>query len=362
MRIIIWGTGQIAEKFYAFFEKLQNIKIAHIIDNDVSKCGKYWNGYKIERPDILLKYNDYDKIILALSQWRTVRDQIINEYKIDDSKIDNIYFIQRHNLIHFYDGKADLSEEEKHYIDFVKSNPLEIFNFPNRERYHDIEVEIQLDESIGMFYAMYKDKKMYLNRKYDTHNKALSYVRGLLKEQDLESPHCYLVDGFDVEGGDVVIDAGVAEGNFALDIIDRVSKIYLVESDTGWIEALKYTFEQYKDKVEIVNAYLGQGREGEITIDEIVKGNKVDFIKMDIEGAELGALKGACDTLKTNNVKLDICTYHNHDDYVNIENHLDKYGYSCVHSKGYMVFDLVEGWQTIMNPKLVRGLIRGRKG
>ncbi len=58
-----------------------------------------------------------------------------------------------------------------------------------------------------------------------------------------------------------------------------------------------------------------------ISIDELVMEHaleKVDFIKMDIEGAELSALKGAAETLKKHKPKLAISLYHNPEDFKNI--------------------------------------------
>ena len=52
------------------------------------------------------------------------------------------------------------------------------------------------------------------------------------------SPHCYKIQTEEFIGK-TVFDCGVAEGNFALDIIDFVEKIYLVECDKGWLKALK---------------------------------------------------------------------------------------------------------------------------
>ena len=56
-----------------------------------------------------------------------------------------------------------------------------------------------------------------------------------------------------------------------------------------------------------------------ISIDEVVS-SRVDFIKLDIEGAELLALKGGQETIATYKPILAICTYHNQTDYINLPN------------------------------------------
>src|SRR5207253_3138935 len=53
------------------------------------------------------------------------------------------------------------------------------------------------------------------------------------------------------------------------------------------------------------------------TIDKHVAGNKIpriDFIKMDIEGAELPALQGAAETLRRWRPRLAISLYHRQED------------------------------------------------
>ncbi len=54
------------------------------------------------------------------------------------------------------------------------------------------------------------------------------------------------------------------------------------------------------------------------TIDNVLRGKKVDFIKMDIEGSEYNALLGAKKTIQSFAPTLAICVYHKKDDLLEI--------------------------------------------
>jgi FkbM family methyltransferase len=77
---------------------------------------------------------------------------------------------------------------------------------------------------------------------------------------------------------------------------------------------------------------LDEGSEEEgtvqtVTIDDLwirSQLSRVDFIKMDIEGAELEALKGAEQTIRRFRPKLAICLYHRPEDFVTIPRFLDQ--------------------------------------
>lgn len=53
-------------------------------------------------------------------------------------------------------------------------------------------------------------------------------------------------------------------------------------------------------------------------LDDILNGEKATFIKMDIEGAELNALKGAKETIIKYKPKLAVCVYHKKEDIIDI--------------------------------------------
>ena len=89
-----------------------------------------------------------------------------------------------------------------------------------------------------------------------------------------------------------------------------------------------------------------------------MSGHKVDFIKMDIEGAELSAIRGAQKTFCTNHVKTSVCSYHKRGDEVNIRKQLENYGYQTSTSNGYMLFLYSD--DTWESGDLRRGIVYGK--
>lgn len=57
-----------------------------------------------------------------------------------------------------------------------------------------------------------------------------------------------------------------------------------------------------------------------VTLDSVLKDKKITFIKMDIEGAEIEALKGCEDIIRNQKPKLAICIYHKPEDVLEIPN------------------------------------------
>lgn len=164
-----------------------------------------------------------------------------------------------------------------------------------------------------------------------------------------------------VEPGETVIDAGGCWGDTTLYFSDRVGprgKVFcfeLLEENLGVLRQNLQLNEACAGQIDIVSRALWD-RSGErlslcgsgpgtsiakvkaetkgvhvstISLDDFVGEQgieRVDFIKMDIEGAEMMALQGAERTLRRWKPRLAISVYHNYDDIIRIPLYLENLG------------------------------------
>ncbi len=219
---------------------------------------------------------------------------------------------------------------------------------------------IQYDQEAGMYYGLWNGRRMYYPREYSK-EMAASAFRFACVEQDPVSPHRYLDSSFDVQEGDIVVDAGVAEGNFALDVVEKAKKVYLVECEHKWVEALQKTFAPWKEKVVIVEKLLGDRTdEQSITIDQLVEERYINFLKLDVEGAEIASLKGASRVLaNSRNVRCAVCAYHRKHAEREIRKLLENHHFYTSTTKGYMFFK--EDMDSWIDGELRHGIVRAVK-
>ena len=166
----------------------------------------------------------------------------------------------------------------------------------------------------------------------------------------------------DFDNTDIFIDGGAAEGFFALQVIDKVKHVYLVECDKEWVEALKCTFEPYNDKVTIIEKWLDESdSENTVSIDTLVLNNKdIDkiIVKMDIEGKETDVIKGMEKLIDSDiDMTCIVCTYHKSGDEDIIHDFFEQRGFSITFANGYMFFPYGE----VIEPELRKGVLTARK-
>ncbi|WP_417539728.1 FkbM family methyltransferase [Marinobacter sp.] len=165
----------------------------------------------------------------------------------------------------------------------------------------------------------------------------------------------YATDRFDVRPGDVIIDGGAFIGDTAVLFAAKTAgdcQIHTFELLEENLALLQHNIERngIADRVTVNRVALGDERGKELSIavtrlqasmslmfpgalkvplirlDDYVQDmglERVDFIKFDIEGAEIPALEGARQTIETHHPRMALCLYHKWDDVLTILAFLD---------------------------------------
>ena len=178
--------------------------------------------------------------------------------------------------------------------------------------------------------------------------------------------------------GDVVLDCGAAFGDVSLQFAEAVgedghfvcfepyplflrvfqenmamnphltSRIRLIERGVWDVDEATLSFIEGGGGSRIDTSNNATTKIRTTTLDQAVGAlglAKVDFIKMDIEGAELRALKGAEATLRRFRPTLAICLYHNPQDFHEIPAYLDGLGLGY---RFHLNHHYVNEWETVL--------------
>lgn len=231
------------------------------------------------------------------------------------------------------------------------------------------EVGCGLDQETKMPFVVHNNHRLFFPSSFslnDAVNMYRNYIleEKLLGENDCEgTPHQYQSPRLKVEEDVVLFDIGAAEGLFALDNIEKVSKAILVEGDPQWIGALQKTFAPYSEKVKIFAKYVTDNdSDTEISLTKVLSEaeNTSSFVKMDIEGCELSVINGAREVLKRtkNRITFAVASYHRQNDYDEMKKLFIQMGYETECSNGYMLFPY---YDKPIPPFFRKGIIRAKK-
>lgn len=157
----------------------------------------------------------------------------------------------------------------------------------------------------------------------------------------------FVKDIVSLENGEVFCDAGAYNGNTTdkfITIQKKYNSIICIEPDKANYNILK---DKYGNESNIILLNMGVWshsgnlkfnaqsnmcshviftddleKKSEnipvISIDELDGSEEITYIKMDIEGSEIQALYGACNTIKKNHPKLAVSIYHSDEDMIRI--------------------------------------------
>ena len=273
----------------------------------------------------------------------------------------NIAFLDKlkGDILKYYEHERE-NQEVKEVVNYLKTNPITVYPYDFTKKYNEELIEVFTDQEKQLRYVIHEEKRLYFKRSLSETAIKKLYL-GLQLDQDKASPHLYLTEGFKLEPHDIIADIGAAEGNFSLSNIEKVKKVYLFEYDQGWLEALRATFEPWKDKVVIIDKFVSNvDSDTTISMNSFYSQHpKITFFKVDIEGSEARFLEGFDQILnKDISMKMALCTYHKQNDEKEFTQILDQYGFKVAASNRYMIFIYDKN---IEAPYLRRGLLRATR-
>ena len=287
---------------------------------------------------------------------KKITDEFVKEKCMDYY----MWFKNNHNSLEYFYNLLEDEKEKQLYLKMIVSKLLGpvYATEQEKEKYihsRDIFDILLVDNSIRQLQSVTRKLKFYDLSKLGYDIKVYG-ARALLDKLVIHNQYSY--KDCKVEKGDFVIDAGGCWGDTSLifsSIVGSKGKIFTFEFFDDNLNILKENFSHNKNLSENIILteqplynksnkilYLNHAcadittltenknnshRYKTICIDDFVEKNKVekiDFIKMDIEGCELKALQGATNTLKKYKPKLAIAAYHKYEDYYEIPKFLNE--------------------------------------
>lgn len=314
--IIIFGAGiggkQTVEllKMYGMQEKIKAFS-----DNNIKKVGTLYEGYPVVPPEDICRYGERFIVLISSTAFDVIQRQLA---ELGIAKED-IYFFQ----------PAGISLNENTDLNFIKEN-------------------IQKFETVYDRLADEKSRKIYRNilnyriskrifwldeMKECIDAEAIQYFdRGILSqyffEEGFVDAGAYTGDtvnsfykNFPKWGGHYYcFEAGKEIYRRLCQYIDSTGRKTIIPFNCAlWDKPgeLKFDVVSYGDSEGSRVSDAGEDVKCD-TLDRLLEGKKISFIKMDIEGAERRAVMGARDIIEKNKPVLAICIYHKPEDFFDI--------------------------------------------
>lgn len=198
------------------------------------------------------------------------------------------------------------------------------------------EFIIEHDEEFDRAYSLLADdfsRKSYIDILNFKVSGKVNYLFGCQKEKnEIYSEYLHLNDS------EIFMDLGAYDGDTVREFLDAVSsyrKIIAVEADAKNYQKLVNNTNETEnittynlaawDKKELLHFEKKKGRNSKLSkagtvevqadsVDNILNGEEITVLKMDIEGSEEKALDGARNTITAYRPKLYVCAYHRNSD------------------------------------------------
>lgn len=301
--LVLWGASKLAKLIYRIL-KDNNIPVSSVfIDNPNDNIGFY--GIKIKSFDEICSTYERFNIIIAHSEYH-LRNTLLNNEHVEDIftifdfprhgfSWDNKFLIDNSNEINlFYDNLSDTFSKES----------FEAYVISRATNSWDRIQPFIVDNQYFLDFIKLTKSEVFIDCGAYTGDTLLDFVQKTQGE---------FVKYFAYEPSPV--NSKILENIIADRKLDNVE----IVRKGAWDKQEYFSFEEDTDTSHMTTSITSNNS---ITIETDLIDNLVSppitFIKMDIEGAELMALKGASKTISVHKPKLAIAIYHRTDDLITI--------------------------------------------
>lgn len=303
--VYIWGTGQVAQHFYHDMKSMGGI-FQGFVDNNTELDGReICDGLHCIKPEELC---NVEKLLVVVGVGMHSKDVFMQLERMGISEaIDATSFLMNFSF----------TKPEDYSIDAIRSKIRQVVNSLGDEKSAEVLYRRIQD------FVYFTDALSMPNYFYDVYEPNQYFVKDLIS----------------FSADDVLVDCGAYNGDTLQDFLRLdypFAKYISYELSKNNCEKIIEFSRGYtgEGQLHIVNAgvgaanediyydenissttYSSSGTKGKLVrlSDDLCKEN-VTFIKMDIEGAEMSALKGADELIVRCKPKLAICVYHKLED------------------------------------------------
>ena len=295
-----------------------------------------------------------NKYGLSLAKWLIERNykfrgfinDYVNDIEFEGYKIyKSTYNFQNSHIINciiegrIIDAEHNINslkpKSHNHYFDFQNKFPDQLLDIDYLENEHLLKSK-DIEEIKKVLYDN-RSKEEFISVLSFRKKRDINHLSGFkfrINEQ-------YFEDFITFDSYPVFIDGGGYDGATSLrfaELYPQYRRIYYFEPSDVWFKNSKENLSKLKN-IEFFNCGLWNkdsqlkfnntlgsasklDNEGNTfitvtSIDKVIK-EKVDYIKLDVEGAEYDTILGARNTIKKYKPKLAICVYHNSLDFIRI--------------------------------------------
>ena len=296
--VVFYGCGAILESIVETWHEYVDREIDFCCDSDPEKWGKSFAGISCISPERLLAMRDTCTVFVTIGEFKPVYDSLI------DSGVASVNLVYKYDLVtaEFLAGHEDAE---------IAANLVAARRLLADDRSREVFDAI-LERVLGV-----QDDPGVMMR---------------VCEPDQYFP----ADIVKLTDHEAFVDIGAYDGDTVVDLVARTrgrfDHITCFEVDETNYGALRKTVGALPcaDRISVHNLGIwdserditysigksqstigaGEGKGHVVPLDDVLGAEPVSFIKMDIEGAEPEALRGAAGVIRAHEPRLAVCVYH----------------------------------------------------